>query len=407
MQPDSFTQKRHFIITLGKLLHKFGATTYRLENHLTNVSRFLSVPGQFIITPTSMTFVLYNSEDQLEHNFIVRVAPGDIDLGALARTNELVEELGTGQRSLSEAIERLDEIKNKPAPYPNILIFLAFGASSGAFAMLMQTSWHDVFWSTVLGFMVYLLVLWSERSKSVANMLEPLSSILVAISASAITLFDPLINVPFVILSSIIVFIPGLTLTTGLSELAERHLMSGTAKIMDAFMTMFKLFFGAILGMTISGLFWQPVEFVPTELVPEWTVWLAVLILSLSLIIVFKARKRHGFWGVLSGFIAFSVSYWAADYLGVALGAFAGAFAIGIYSNLFARFFKAPASVVMVQGLVVLVPGSKVYIGLNSIITGSDMINADHLGSQTFLIFMSLVAGLIFANVAVRPRNSL
>ena len=117
MQPDSFTQKRHFIITLGKLLHKFGATTYRLENHLTNVSRFLAMPGQFIITPTSMTFVLYNSEDQLEHNFIVRVPPGDIDLGALARANELVDELSSGQRSLSEAIERLEEIKNKPAPY--------------------------------------------------------------------------------------------------------------------------------------------------------------------------------------------------------------------------------------------------------------------------------------------------
>ena len=52
----------------------------------------------------------------------------------------------------------------------------------------------------VLGFMVYLLVLWSERSKSFANMLEPFSSILAAIAASAITLFDPLINVPLVIL---------------------------------------------------------------------------------------------------------------------------------------------------------------------------------------------------------------
>ena len=61
----------------------------------------------------------------------------------------------------------------------------------------------------------------------------------------------------------------------------------------------------------------------------------------------------------------------------------------------------------MLQGLVVLVPGSKVYIGLNTMITGSDMIQTEQIGSQTFLIFMSLVAGLIFANVAVRPRNSL
>lgn len=407
MKPDSFTQKRHFIIALGKLLHRCGATAYRLENHLKSVSRFLDVPGQFIITPTAMTFVLYSAEELQEYNFVVRVPPGDIDLSALSRTNELVDELASGQRTLAEAIERLNDIPNKPPPYPAFATFLAFGASSGAFALLMHTSWQDVFWSTILGFLVYLLVIWSEKSNSVGNMLEPLSSIVAAILACAITQFVPTINVPLVILSSIIVFIPGLSLTTGLGELAERHLMSGTAKVMDAIMTMFKLYFGAFLGMTIGLMLFDKVEYVQPELVPLWTAWIAVLILSLSLVVVFKARPRHAFWGVLSGVIAFGVSNWAAQYAGIAIGAFTGAFAIGVYSNLFARFLKAPATVVMLQGLVVLVPGSKVYIGLNSIVTGGAIVQTEQSGSQTFLIFMSLVAGLIFANVAVRPKNSL
>ena len=119
--------------------------------------------------------------------------------------------------------------------------------------------------------------------------------------------------------------------------------MSGTAKVMDASMTMFKLYFGAVLGMTISRLFWQPVEFVPTELVPQWTAWLAVLILSLSLVIVFKARKRHAFWGVsIWIYCFFSQLLGSRLFRCCALGAFAGAFAIGVYSNLFARFLKAP-----------------------------------------------------------------
>ncbi len=407
VKPDSFTQKRHFIITLGKLLHKFGATAYRLENHLKNVSKFLDVPASFVITPTSLTFVLYNNVDQQEHNFIVRVRPGDIDLGALSRTNELVDELAEGQRTLSEAIERLQEIPNKPPQYSRFVTLIGFGASGGAFALLMQTSWAEALWATVLASMIYILVLWAERSKSVANSLEPMCSILAAICASALTLLDPTINAPMVILSSIIIFIPGLSLTTGLSELAERNLMSGTAKIMDATMTMFKLYFGAVLGLAFGSLMWGTVDKVDAIPVPFWTTWLAVLILSLSLVIVFKARPRHAFWGMLCGFIGYGASVWAASYVGFALGAFVGAFAIGIYSNLFARFLKAPATVVLLQGLVVLVPGSKVYIGLNSMVTGSQIISADQIGSQTFLIFMSLVAGLIFANVAVQPRSSL
>lgn len=407
MKPDQFTQKRHFIVTLGKLLHKFGATSYRLENHLMNVAEFLEIQASFVITPMSLTFVLYNSEDQQEYNFIVRVQPGDIDLGALARTNELVDELASGERTLNEAIDRLNQIPNIESPYPGYARFLGFGASSGAFALLMHTSWNDVFWSTVLGLMVYTFVLQAERSKSFNNMLEPFSAVVAAICASAITLIDPAINAPMCILSSIIVFIPGLSLTTGLSELAERSLMSGTAKIMDASMSMFKLFFGGILGMTIGELIWGRVDMIASTPIPIWTSWIAVLILSLSLVVMFKARPRHAFWGILSGVIAYGTSISVAPYVGTALSAFAGAFAIGLYSNLFARYLKAPATCVMLQGLVVLVPGSKVYIGLTSIVTGSAIIQADNIGSQTFLIFMSLVAGIIFANVALRPRNTL
>ena len=91
----------------------------------------------------------------------------------------------------------------------------------------------------------------------------------------------------------------------------------------------------------------------------------------------------------------------------VALGAFVGAFVLGVYSNLFSRITKLPSSIVKLLGLVVLVPGSKVYIGLNTAISGQAMLNAENIGSQTFLIFMSLVAGLIFANVALPSRKAL
>ena len=94
-------------------------------------------------------------------------------------------------------------------------------------------------------------------------------------------------------------------------------------------------------------------------------------------------------------------------YLDYTLGTFVGALAVGVFSNLFNRVVNAPASIVAMQGLIVLVPGSKTYIGLNSLIEGQDFVYADHIGQQTFLIFMSLVAGLIFANVALPPKKSL
>ena len=406
-QTDNFYQKRRFIIKLGKALHKLGSTAYRLEDNLLSIAKFLDIRASFIITPTALTFILSDDEDDQQYNHLVRVTPGDIDLGSLARIDELVDELINGERTLDEAIERLAEVKNKPAPYGNFLSFIAFGASSGAFAMLMHTSWHDVFWSTLLGWMIFIFVLWAERSRRMTEVLEPISALAASLLASAISIFDPSINIPMVILSTIIVFIPGLSLTVGLSELAARHLMSGTARIMDGLMTLFKLYFGAVLGMALGTLMWGEVTFVRPDMMPVWTSWLAVTVLSISLVILFKVRIKDAPWGMFSGYIAFGVSVWASTYLGVALGAFVGAFALGIYSNLFSRIMNLPSSIVRLLGLVVLVPGSKVYIGLNSVVSGKNMLNVPDLGSQTFLIFMSLVAGIIFSNVVLPHRKNL
>lgn len=406
-QSADFYQKRRFIIRLGKALHKLGTTSYRLEANLLNIANFLQLRASFIAAPTSLTFILSEEDDVQQYNHIVRVTPGEIDLGSLARIDELVDELTSGQRTLEEAIERLDEIAKKPPPYGVFLTFLAFGASSGAFAMLMRTSWNDVLWSTLLGFVAFIFVAWAEKSRRVTEMLEPIVALTSAMLASAITLIDPSINVPMVILSSIIAFIPGLSLTVGLSELAARHLISGTARVMDGVMVMFKLYFGAVLGLAFAQLIWGKVEFVPPTTTPVWTSWIAVTTLSISLVILFKARIKDAPWGIISGYIAFGVSIWASNYLGVALGAFAGAFALGIYSNLFSRIMNLPSSIVRLLGLVVLVPGSKVYMGLDNLVAGQGIMASSDIGSQAFLIFMSLVAGIIFSNVVVPARKTL
>jgi len=408
MEKDlDFEDKRRFIIKLGKALHKFGTPAYRLEAHLHNVSNFLGLDSCFLITPTSLTFVLSETDDEQEFAHVIRVNPGDLDLGSLARTDELVDELSSGQRNVSECIERLSEIENKPSPYGRLLTLIAFAGSSGAFAMLMHTSWSDVAWSALLGLVVCLFVFWSERSRRVTEMLEPIVALTIAVLTSAITLIDPSINPALVILSSIISFIPGLALTVGLSELASRNLISGTARIMDALMVLFKLYFGAFLGLAIGRIVWGEVEMTPSIFIPPWTVWLAVTVLSMSLVIQFKVRLKDAPWGIISGYVAYGTSIWAALYLGGPLSAFVGAFALGLYSNTFSRITNLPSSIVKLLGLVVLVPGSKVYIGLNSAVSGQNMLSANDLGSQTFLIFMSLVAGLIFSNVALPPRKIL
>lgn len=403
-----FTAKRKFIVKLGKMLHKYGTPAYRLEAHLMELAAHLELKSSFVMSPTSVTFVIWTDGHEDEYTHVARVEPGDHDLGSLANTDEVVNLLLAGEMTIAEADARLDEIASMKTPYNRFITGIAFSISGGAFAMLMGTSWSDVIWSALITLIVYLFVLWSAYSKRVSHMLEPLVAIVSAIVACAVSSYiDSQINIRLVVLSAIIVFIPGLALALGMAELAARHLVSGTARIMDALMLLFKLYFGAFIGMAIGFSLFGQAEFVPPTPLPKWTAWLAIFMLCLSLIVIFRTKIKHTLWSIAAGFIAYGTTIASSAYLADNLGTFVGALAVGVFSNFFNRVVNAPASIVAMQGLIVLVPGSKTYIGLNSIIEGQDIVHTDHIGQQTFLIFMSLIAGLIFANVLLPPKKSL
>ena len=253
MYTADFNHKRKFIVKLGKMLHKYGTPAYRLEAHLAELTTHLGLKGSFIISPTSMTFVLWTEGHEQEYTHASRVNPGDLDLGALSRTDELVDQVLQGNVSINEADALLDAIDMLPSSYGKLATAVAMMASGGAFAMLMATSWNDVLWSSLLSLLVYLFMLWAAYSPRIANMLEPLVALAAGVCACAISAYiDPGINIRLTVLSAIISFIPGLALTIGFAELAARHLVSGNARIMDALMLLFKLYFGALLGIAIG-----------------------------------------------------------------------------------------------------------------------------------------------------------
>ena len=408
MHTAEFIQKRRFIVRLGKMLHKYGTPSFRLEVYLTEVATYLAVRASFIATPTSLTFVIWSDGHEDEYTHAARLQPGELDLNSLSHVDGLASELLAGEVSLEEADRLLSDIDAMPSPYGKWITGCSFALATGAFAMLMGASWPEIGWSGLLGLLSYVWYLWALRSKRVNMMLEPMTSFMAGMAASAIGRYiDPGINIPLIVLSSVIVLVPGLALTMGLSELASRNMVSGTARVMDALMQLFKLYFGAFLGVSVGFSLFGENIYVPAESLPEWGTWLAVFLLSLSLVAIFRTRPKHIPWGVAAAFIAYGASVWSAEFMGPGLNTFVGAFALGVFANLFTRIAHQPHTIVGMHGLIVLVPGSKTYIGLNSFISGQDFVAAEHVGQEVFLIFMSLIAGLIFANVVAPTKKAL
>jgi uncharacterized membrane protein YjjP (DUF1212 family) len=408
MDTKEFIQIRRFILKLGKMLHKYGSPSFRLEAYLTEIATCLGVHASFISTPTSLSIVLWSDRHEDEYNHAARMQPGELDMNSLSLTDELANQVLAGEISLEQADKRLDEIDTMPSPYNKIITAVAFSLSTSAFAMLMGAGWPEIICSGILGLIVYIWTLWAMVSKRVNLMLEPVASFSVGLAACAINYYlDIGFNIWLIILSSLIILVPGLSLTMGLAELSSRNLVSGTARIMDATMQLFKLYFGAFLGITLGYQLFGQQELAVADTLPLWVNWLGVFMLSIGLIAIFRTRLKHVPWAIASTFIAYGASTYGSAYLEHGLGAFVGAFSLGVFANLFSRIANAPSTIVAMHGLIVLVPGSKTYIGLNSFISGQDFVKADHIGQETFFILMSLIAGLIFANVVMPTRKAL
>ena len=90
--------------------------------------------------------------------------------------------------------------------------------------------------------------------------------------------------------------------------------------------------------------------------------------------------------------------------MGVELGTFAGALAVGLAGSAYERLKRRPAAVVSVPGILMLVPGSVGFRGLTSLIERQAVAGVETIFSM-ILTVVALVAGLLIAAAVIPERR--
>jgi uncharacterized membrane protein YjjB (DUF3815 family) len=130
----------------------------------------------------------------------------------------------------------------------------------------------------------------------------------------------------------------------------------------------------------------------------------ALLLVALGSTIRFRARP--GDYGAIlaASAVALACSRVGAAVGGSLAGPFLAALVLGLAANLYARWRRQAAELLVIPGLAVLVPGS---VGLRSLACLHDQNTAEGINTafQMFMIAMALVSGLLFSNSLVRERT--
>lgn len=397
-----------FVIELARRLHQYGAAAPRLEQAIGNVSQQLDLVCDVLSTPTSivLSFTAPHGDGIADVTQVVRIAPGDVNLARLCRADEIADRVADGSLEPRRGMAQLRAL-GRPLPRAALwATVVSYGLSAGSIAILFRTAWQDALAAGVIGLLIGGVVVagYSRPRLSVAG--DAIAALVATFIAIMISAWLVPLALKLVVLSALIVLVPGMSLTNAVRELTSQHLASGVARFAGAAATILKLTFGTIAAAQICTV----VHIVPAihalPPLPLWAQWPALVVAAVAFAMLFQTASRDYPLVLAAVIVGYLVTYWSGNALGTPFGVFAGGLVLSAGSNLYARFMHRPGALVREPGVLLLVPGS---VGFRSV---SDLLNnqiasGGHIAVLLVTMLISLVAGLLFGDLLIAPRRSL
>lgn len=403
MERPDFLRRVKFIMKFGRALHTVGAPAHTLEGTMQEMCQLLGIKASIVSLPTAI-FSSFSYEDE-EITRIERVEPVGVDLGKLSKVDLVSREVIQGQLSFEEGSKKLNEILNGPDPYGKTIRVLCFLFFTTGFLVLLGGNWGDFLATLIIGVVMGVLSL-ARPIGLVAQLFEAMVAVVSAFLAYLIVKLLPGLNLGIIILSSLIIFMPGLFITIAISEIATQNLTSGTSRLVGGVMILLKLTFGVFIGSKLASWFHYPPLDITFSMIPGWVTYITLPITALMSTVIFKAEKSDWKWVTLAGIFGYFCSKIGAQYLGPELGMFFGGACVGSMSNIFARLSDRPSSLFQFPGIILLVPGSVGYRSLSFLFERNVLGGLDTAFTMITLA-LALVVGVFFGNIMIKPRKSL
>ncbi len=399
-----------FVVELARRLHEYGTAAPRLEDVVNLASARLGLNCNVLSTPTSIVMSFSDpsaGDDLAEITQVVRVSPGEVNLARLCSVDEIADRVIAGELDLAEGRRLLREIgARRLSPATHAATVLAFGVASAAIAAILHTGWLEVSVAFCNGLLIGALSLVPLRWRTFGNAFEAMSALLSTLVALLVAHYVAPLALRPVVIASVIVLIPGMTLTTAVRELSGQHLISGSARMMGALASLLKLLFGtavAVQGCAYFGLVSPPSNVVP---IPGWVEWVAIVAGAVSFAVLFRSPRRFVPVVVAAPLIGYVCTQMGGEHIPAAFGTFLGALVVGALSNLFARFADRPGALIREPGIILLVPGSVGFRSLSYVLDRNVLLGIDTAISMTALL-VAIVAGLFFGDFLIPPRRKL
>lgn len=406
--PATYAQRIAFVCEIAARLHRYGTTAQRLEGSILALSAQLGLDCEPWSNPTGMILSFSDPKRALgasDTTRVIRLAPGENDLYKLSEADRIADAVAGGQMSLAEGHAALRALDQLPTRGFRLMQILAYGLAAGGVAGLWRLPWLDIGTATLIGLLIGVVSQLTDRRPQLREASDAIASLVAGLVAILISnLIGPL-NLNSVIITALVVLLPGMSLTNAFNELTSQHWVSGTARFAGAVTTVIKLTVGSIIAITLAQMLGLYPEVRALRPQPDWVEWGALVISAFAFAVLFKAHRRDYLWVMGAAICGYLISRYAGKAWGSEVGLFLSALVMTALGNAFARYYNRPGALIRLPGIIMLVPGSASLRVLMNLASGES--SPDSTLLVVLQILMALVAGLLFGNLLVSARKAL
>lgn len=374
----------HFLARLGQAELAAGNAVALVERDLGLIAQRHGQPN--ILVFALPTVLIVQSEEGQEHR--VQVTPGPYRVGELRFDQmegvlEIAREARIGHLSPQDGLRKLDAVWRMKHRYGDLGFVLGYLLTTIGVALIIRPTWSGLGWVALLG-LVCALLLVAVRRQPAWNAVMPVAVAFI-LAAAVSMLYNHGVQEPpmQLLIPPLIVFLPGITLTVAVVELAFANMVSGSSRLVAGFAQLILLAFGLLGGFRLFG--GTMPDFVAVQRTAPWLAWAGVIVFALGLHMFKSSRRRSLPWMMLTMLMAFLGQNISGLFMDGASTAFFGAAVMSLTALLIEYRLKGPpALVTIIPAFWLLAPGS---FGLVSVTTMATE-GMDTAGSILQLLFI-------------------
>lgn len=386
---------------LGYQLAMSGAETYRVEESITRIFAAYGITAEVFAIPNCL-HVSLETESQKAITRMRRIGHHGTDLDSVERYNSLSRKICAEKPEPSVAAKWLEDAVQSRRQFPFLIYLLGNILGAAGFTLAYNGSFSDTICAAVCGLFVGLISFGLGKVKVNMFFSTIASAFALGLTAYAAGSLGLLVNTDGVIISSLMLLVPGLLFTNALRDIIYGDTNSGINRIVQVLLIGVAIALGTGAAWNLLKII-SEVDIISTPV--HHNIFLECITTFVACIgfnIVFNIHGRGSFLCALGGCLTWAVFRLCQTYLfdGM-LSYFVAAFFAATYSEVMARIRKCPAISYLVVSLFPLLPGAGVYRTTAAIMSGN-LESFSSYAIQTVAIAGSLAVGILIVSTIAR-----